>query len=162
MKCEDIQIRLDEFIDNELDIVSSQAVKGHIEKCQSCFGETESIRWLKHQLVSSAPSLSEDFDLKLQERINKANSKSDLRKFLPIAASIALIAPLVYFLKLQPPVEVQNKYILELQSLGKTAFNDIENFHVWTQSENSDENLKCSSATLDSYCSIDLLNFPKI
>lgn len=165
MKCEDIQIGLSEFIDNELHFKNSQIIKEHIGGCKLCFREVENIRRLKKQLVSFEASLCSDFDLKLQQRINEANKRSLFRKALPLAASIALVVPLVDYLAFQAPVAVQHDFIIELQSIGKMTLNDNdnenENFHKWTQLNDSKESLECSGSISGSYCSLDLLYFPQ-
>lgn len=155
MKCENIQIDLSEFIDNELSFEKSQVIKAHIGECKLCFLEIESIKRLKNQLVSFEASLSSDFDIKLKQRINKANEKSLFRKLLPLAASIALTVPLVYYLTFQSPVTVQHDFIIELQFIGKTTINNDENFHKWTQLDDFKDSLECSGLISDSYCSLE-------
>ena len=161
MKCEDIQIGLNEFIDNELSFKESQIIKEHIDECKHCFREIESIKRLKKQVISLEPSLSNDFDLKLQQRINEVNHKSRYRKVLPIAASIALIVPLIAYLTFQPPIATQQKFIIELQSIGKSISNDDDDFHKWTQLGDSNESMECSGSISGSYCSFDLSYFPE-
>lgn len=161
MKCEDIQIDLSEFIDNESNFENSNIIKNHIDECELCFREVESFKRLKKQLVSFSPSLSSDFDLRLQQRINEANTKSRFRTVLPIAASIALVVPLIHYLTFQPPVNPHHEFIVELQSIGKTTSNDDGNFHKWTQLNDSNESLECSGSISGSYCSFDLSYFPE-
>ena len=75
MKCEDIKIALSEFVDNELNFKKHNAIKEHIDGCEQCSREVDSISTLKNQLARFESSLSSDFELKLHQRINKVNHK---------------------------------------------------------------------------------------
>ncbi|KXI30427.1 hypothetical protein AX660_10710 [Paraglaciecola hydrolytica] len=156
MKCNDIQINLGEFMDNEMNHEKSLMIKKHVQECKQCFNQTQNILFLKQQLESlKGPSLNSDFEIKLQERIKKSNTKSNYSKFLALAASIALIAPLVHYLTFQPQLNVQKQFIIELESIGKTAFDEYESFHKWTQVVSSEESLVCGDAMSKRYCSLD-------
>jgi hypothetical protein len=48
MKCEDIQIGLNDFIDNELGFKNSQIIKKHIDECKHCFREAECVKGIKN------------------------------------------------------------------------------------------------------------------
>ena len=161
MKCEDIQFSLNEFIDNELDFENSQIIKEHINDCTLCFREFENIKRLKKHLVNFQPTLSNDFDLKLSQRINAANHKSRLYKAFPLAASIALTIPLIHYLTFEPTISIHNEFIIELQSIGKVISYDDDNFHKWTQLSDSNESLECSGSISGSYCYFDLSYFPE-
>ena len=123
--------------------------------------KVDSIKKLKHQLESiDIPKLSDDFNIKLQVRINKDNYKNHFRKLLPIAASVALIAPLTYFLTINPQEEVQNDFIVELLSAGNSINNDYEGFHKWTQIDDTNEGLACGNSLSTNHCSLELSNVP--
>ncbi len=162
MKCENIRIDLSKFIDNELSFDSHLIISEHLDECEQCTHEVKSIQQLKQQLESlDIPTLSDDFNIKLQDRINKDNYKNRLRKLLPIAASIALIVPLTYFLTIKPQEEVQNDFMVELLSAGNSTNNDYEDFHKWTQIDDPNENLACGNSLSTNHCALDLSYVPR-
>lgn len=162
MKCEDVQINLNRFIDNELNADSCLIISEHLVECEQCLHQVKSIQNIKQQLVSlEVPPLSDDFTIKLQGRINRDHYKGSLRKLLPIAASIALIVPLTYLLTNKPPAKVQNDFVSELISAGNSTNNDYENFHMWTQIDDAKEHLVCDNSKTTNYCSLDFTYIPR-
>lgn len=156
MKCEDIQIDLNKFIDNELSYENNLIINEHLNKCDQCLHKVKTIHKLKLQVVSlELPTLKDDFNIKLCARINKDNLRSRFSKLLPIAASIALIIPLTYFLTIKPTAEVENSFVVELLVAGNSINNDYEDFHQWTQINDLQENLACSNSKPTSHCSLD-------
>ena len=160
MNCKDIQINLGDFVDNELNVERRLMIKEHIHECEQCFLKIERARALKQQLKSlDVPSLNDNFEIKLQKRINETSSRDSFSKFLPLAASVALIlfiVPVTHFSTFQPQLNVNNKFITELESIGKTASSEYENFHKWTQLVNSEQSLKCGNSMSKKYCSQDI------
>tara|TARA_R110002167_G_scaffold253769_1_gene460069 strand:- start:50 stop:502 length:453 start_codon:yes stop_codon:yes gene_type:complete len=143
-------------MDNELDHDKSLTIRKHIQECNQCFNETQNILLLKQQLESlNVPSLSSDFEKRLQERIKKSNTKSSYSKFLAIAASMALIAPLVHYLTFHPQLNENKQFIIELESIGKTRIDEYESFHKWTQVVSLEESLVCGDVMSKRYCSLD-------
>jgi|GEM_PF-1876728 len=155
MKCDEVQAKLDEFIDNELDDPSSLLINEHLTNCLECNQEVVALRQLKTQLVSlDMPLLNTDFDTRLQERINKVNSKQFLPGLLAIAASIALAVPLIDYFKYQAPKNAPNDLTIEFYSIGKASIHYDDSFHKWTKSFDSEDSYYCGSSAEGSNCTL--------
>ncbi|KGJ95927.1 anti-sigma factor family protein [Colwellia psychrerythraea] len=162
MKCEDIKIALSEFVDNELNFNKHSAIKEHIDGCEQCSREVDNLSTLKNQLARFESSLSSDFEFKLHQRINKVNHKSRFHKFLPLAASIILIVPLVHYLAFMTAVTMLDGSIHELKYIGKTTSSDDEQFHKWTQLDDSNKKLACSGSAAGSDCFVEIPYVPGV
>jgi len=96
MTCEEARPLLDAHVDRELDPVTDRAVSEHVEGCENCAREVESIRALKSVLRSGAQDLRAP--AALQSRIENAigsqrpgdRSGEQRSRFLSRGASIAI------------------------------------------------------------------------
>lgn len=156
MRCKDIQIDLNKFIDNELSHENNLIINEHLNKCKQCQDDVKALQNLKSTIASlEMPTLKDDFNITLNNRLNNNSLHKKFKRLLPLAASIALLVPLTYFLTYTPTTEVGKILAVELLTAGNSSNNDYEEFHQWTQVSDLQGNLACSNLEPMSYCSLD-------
>ncbi|MBN2041215.1 MAG: zf-HC2 domain-containing protein [Spirochaetes bacterium] len=135
MNCKDLMAQLDKYIDNELSDKEMKEMKMHLSSCEECRAELKSLRELKKELQSlgtvKAPA---DFLLQLNERINRRESRSILKKILfplkiklPVEAAGLLAAAAVVVLFFLPgkdfkeavPLMQKSAYEIAEEEAGK-------------------------------------------
>jgi anti-sigma factor RsiW len=84
MKCRDVQIRLQLFLDGELSQNESHAVRAHLQECASCAKVKSDFEFLT-RLAQTEPTAKApgNFDRLLQQRMGKAESRKRRLSWLP-------------------------------------------------------------------------------
>lgn len=77
MKCNDINVMINDYLDGLLNEKEMQEFNNHIENCEKCKLEFEEIRFI-HEIMadSELSSLPENFEKELSQKLEKINSES--------------------------------------------------------------------------------------
>ena len=133
MRCDQVQERLSEYLENLLDAESHTSVHDHLSSCVHCQAEAQTLAQTR-KAVSDLPSVEPPlgFSQKVMARIREANQKPSLwrRLFLPLmikipihAMAIFLVAGLaVYLYQANMPVQTE---VARMEPSGPKPTNDI-------------------------------------
>lgn len=157
MTCADV--RLDEYLDGELDEGVRAAVEGHLASCALCRADLEKSRRLESLLQKSVPSgAAPDTDRFLQGVQSRSRSRGGWGLGLAAAALLGVLS-IVFSALRSGPVDVREQLVLysqkkdmdgaeaRIRSAGPAAFAVLEK-----ALEDSDVALRVAAATLLSRC----------
>ncbi len=123
MTCTEIENRLIDYINQELDAKTSDAITHHLDTCFSCQKDLEELKKIYHDIeqvpiVIPDNSLRENFESMLQQEIS-LEKKKDIKSFnwktvFQIAATIVLMLSSFFYGKLQS----QKEHDYELASIN--------------------------------------------
>jgi len=107
MKCDEVELKMIDYLDNNLDSGVRREIEKHLETCESCLDELKESQQIlnlisKDEIVKPADSLRINFYHMLHSEINKSEKKSKVQEHKPatpwynnssyrVAAGIALL-----------------------------------------------------------------------
>jgi len=149
MKCEDVQLLLTDYIDNELDTVYCYAVETHIKNCAACANEVEELRVVLQDIADTkqkmpGASLRNNFNAMLEAELNlsakeKATQQREVRKVMimqwasslwKIAAAVVILFIGVWLGGKGKPVVTQGASDTQLAALQKDVKTNAGNHDV--------------------------------